>query len=214
MRWLRRSTWWIFDTAGGTQPAPLSSPWMRRAPQRGCSRRMRQISASTSASIWPGDTFGRRERSSTVRCPPRDSAADTGNTSRARSGSGGRSPPPTRPTASASNKASSRNSAMVTVLRGMRSPALRLRPGSGLTRAVSRISPERHTSLRNVTHESGTIWRARRSGGSGTCERGDPVESGELVRVQDGVEAGDAPVLDGQAHGGVDLPADVEPDGG
>jgi hypothetical protein len=51
-------------------------------------------------------------------------------------------------------------------------------------------------------------------GWSGPCESCDPVESGELVWVADGVDAGDAPVLDGDAHGGVDLPADVEPDGG
>ncbi len=49
---------------------------------------------------------------------------------------------------------------------------------------------------------------------SGPCECGDPVESGELVRVADRVDAGDATVLDGEAHCGVDLTADVEPDGG
>jgi hypothetical protein len=40
---------------------------------------------------------------------------------------------------------------------------------------------------------------------------GDPVESRELLWVADGVDASDAPVPDGEAHGSVDLPADVEP---
>ena len=44
----------------------------------------------------------------------------------------------------------------------------------------------------------------------GPCERGDPVEPGELVRVADGVDAGDPTVLDGEAHRGVDLAADVD----
>ena len=51
-----------------------------------------------------------------------------------------------------------------------------------------------------------------RASGPGEC--GDPVEPGQLVRVADGVDAGDATVLDGEAHRGVDLTADVDPDGG
>ena len=46
------------------------------------------------------------------------------------------------------------------------------------------------------------------------CERGDPVESGQLVRVADGVDVGDPTVLDGEAHRGVDLTADVDPAAG
>ena len=46
------------------------------------------------------------------------------------------------------------------------------------------------------------------------CERGDPVEPGQLVRVADGVDAGDPTVLDGEAHRGVDLTADVDPAAG
>ena len=46
------------------------------------------------------------------------------------------------------------------------------------------------------------------------CECGDAVEPGELVRVADGVDAPDPAVLDGDAHGGVELAADVDPDAG
>ena len=49
--------------------------------------------------------------------------------------------------------------------------------------------------------------------GSGACDRGDPVEAGELLRVADGVDVGDPTVLDRDAHRGVDLTADVDPDG-
>lgn len=52
------------------------------------------------------------------------------------------------------------------------------------------------------------------SGGLGPCESGNAVKSGELVWVPDGVDAADAPVLDDDAHGGVDLPGDIEPNGG
>jgi hypothetical protein len=44
--------------------------------------------------------------------------------------------------------------------------------------------------------------------------RVDAGESSELVWVAHGVDAGDAPVLDGEAHRSVELPADVDPDGG
>jgi hypothetical protein len=33
-KWLRRSAWWIVDTAGGAIPARSSSVAIRRAPQR------------------------------------------------------------------------------------------------------------------------------------------------------------------------------------
>src|SRR5262245_34603418 len=52
------------------------------------------------------------------------------------------------------------------------------------------------------------------AGGSGARECGDPVEPGQLVRVGDGVDAGDPTVLDGKAHRRVELTASVDADGG
>ena len=56
--------------------------------------------------------------------------------------------------------------------------------------------------------------RAPTTRGSGPRQCGDPVQPGQLARVADGVDARDAPVLDGEAHRGVELTADVEADGG
>jgi hypothetical protein len=47
--------------------------------------------------------------------------------------------------------------------------------------------------------------------GSGPCEWGEPSEPGQLVRVADGVDAGDPAVLDGDTDRSVDLTADVDP---
>ena len=43
-------------------------------------------------------------------------------------------------------------------------------------------------------------------------ELGDAVESRPLVRFRDGVDADDATVLDGEAHGSVELTADIHPE--
>ena len=45
----------------------------------------------------------------------------------------------------------------------------------------------------------------------GPRERGDAVESGQLVGVADGEDVGDATVLDGEAHRGVELTTDLDP---
>jgi hypothetical protein len=50
--------------------------------------------------------------------------------------------------------------------------------------------------------------------GSTPCESSDTDEPGQLVRVSDRVDAGDATVHDDEAHRGVHLTADVEPNRG
>lgn len=86
--------------------------------------------------------------------------------------------------------------------------------GMGQLSARVEVWPERSSDDLEERDPFAFSPAARRSGGLGPCESGGPVEPGELVWVADGVDVGDAPVLDGEAHGGVDLPADVEPDGG
>jgi predicted RNA polymerase sigma factor len=73
---------------------------------------------------------------------------------------------------------------------------------------------ERDHQLRQAARVN-QLLRDDRSGPmtSGPGERCELAEPGELVRVADGVDAGDPPVLDGEAHCGVELAIDVDPDG-
>ncbi len=68
-RWLRRSAWWMEDTAGGSIPRRASSAWILRAPHRGWAVRIWQMVSYTEGFILPGEVWGRRDRSSSPGSP-------------------------------------------------------------------------------------------------------------------------------------------------
>jgi hypothetical protein len=94
-------------------------------------------------------------------------------------------------------------------------PGVRLRVIVGVATSFFRRAARVHNPFMGASGEVRSRHRRNQPDlRSGPGDRSDAVEPGQLVRVADGVDAGDATVLDGDAHRGGDLTADVDPGGG